>query len=264
MGPGPSPRARGSPLPGLVGQPLAGSIPASAGKPQTAGAAKQRSEVHPRERGEASSSLMPLPPPPGPSPRARGSRSPGGRAKVDHGSIPASAGKPGNSRGLPRLSGVHPRERGEASPARDEALFAAGPSPRARGSRAAGDRARTCTRSIPASAGKPRRAHRRRRRRGVHPRERGEADNSGPVAARCVGPSPRARGSPSHVRPSSSRPGSIPASAGKPACGRGSARELKVHPRERGEALQTLERGFRAAGPSPRARGSPRRRARRW
>ena len=72
------------------------------------------------------------------------------------------------------------------------------------------------------------------------------------------GPSPRARGSQVLNEALESWTGSIPASAGKPAGGARPGWPPWVHPRERGEAGAEGVAEARTAGPSPRARGSPR------
>ena len=151
---------------------------------------------------------------------------------------------------------VHPRERGEAVRLSIEELNGRGPSPRARGSRAVAPGQLAEPRSIPASAGKPRRRRARRSSRVVHPRERGEADQRRSQRYASRGPSPRARGSLPQPDQVPSFPRSIPASAGKPPPSARGGWWRRVHPRERGEAQ--VDRGLQHVprGPSPRARGS--------
>ena len=154
--PGPSPRARGSPHANARVLPLAGSIPASAGKPCHRSSLSPAPEVHPRERGEARSSSSAFKTSSGPSPRARGSLVDyvGHQPKV--GSIPASAGKPlAGSRHHHHHGRVHPRERGRSHVSNQSSPMS--------------------SRSIPASAGKPTPGRCCRGRASVHPRERGEA-----------------------------------------------------------------------------------------
>ena len=71
---GPSPRARGSRVGRTPSFRHRGSIPASAGKPDSDVPGCDFDEVHPRERGEARSAAVPAQRLHGPSPRARGSR----------------------------------------------------------------------------------------------------------------------------------------------------------------------------------------------
>ena len=225
---GPSPRARGSRLHGGREQVGRGSIPASAGKPSRRPTAPRCSGVHPRERGEAVAADGRSATCTGPSPRARGSQARVARPSGALGSIPASAGKPPSDVPTGQTRWVHPRERGEACRSIDQSEptngpsprvlvpVASGPSPRARGSLCRLDARDHLLGSIPASAGKPCQPPARSRVRGVHPRERGEAGATRPADGDSAGPSPRARGSRCRPHGARERPGSIPASAGKP------------------------------------------------
>ena len=155
---GPSPRVRGSRrlLQGSLSG--AGSIPACAGMDPVGASVANVSAVHPRVCGEArraSSTGWPIS---GPSPRVRGSRRHAEEAAAARGSIPACAGKP--VYGVHARAGrrVHPRVCGEARRNPDGDLRHEGPSPRVRGSRSIGGRQQKRVGSIPACAGKPRRA----------------------------------------------------------------------------------------------------------
>ena len=253
---GPSPRARGSPGHRPRKQCRLGSIPASAGKPASPSPCARWLQVHPRERGEASGNCPSQPYSSGPSPRARGSRLRRQRGERRAGSIPASAGKPAAGRAGSATCWVHPRERGEARRAGTPSGAPSGPSPRARGSRAAEAAIERRQGSIPASAGKPTRSRQWRSRPGVHPRERGEARQPPLCDGSIGGPSPRARGSLAERPGDQRRLGSIPASAGKPRTASHRSRWGGVHPRERGEAAAARVQLRMPMGPSPRARGS--------
>ena len=194
-GQGPSPRARGSRLPAGAPDRREGSIPASAGKPPRSAPGCATWRVHPRERGEAASARSGDTSLAGPSPRARGSPNRRSSAEAGARSIPASAGKPPGSPVRRCTSRVHPRERGEAWRPVIRSQLIVGPSPRARGSRVRADSHLIRVRSIPASAGKPAPLLGRRRFAGVHPRERGEAQDAAGGRLDVYGPSPRARGS---------------------------------------------------------------------
>ena len=258
--PGPSPRARGSP--GRITRAVegAGAIPASAGKPDNRNGRSARARGHPRERGEAAILDAVRRPPRGPSPRARGSRLAPGRGGGYRGAIPASAGKPASrSSGRPSERG-HPRERGEAIGIAGARGRDAGPSPRARGSPGRGRGDVRNAGAIPASAGKPDSGRRPARSSTGHPRERGEAGYKNKPLSWARGPSPRARGSLGMRLLPRLPPGAIPASAGKPSSAPGCAGGSAGHPRERGEADGLPRNLRRSKGPSPRARGSRRRR----
>ena len=134
--------------------------------------------------------------------------------------------------------------------------MAAGPSPRARGSQVRAVEVRAVEGSIPASAGEPDFGDPAVEAEGVHPRERGGAQRTSRRAASVGGPSPRARGSRSRSPTASRASGSIPASAGEPLAEPDGVESVRVHPRERGGALDGHALGQCPAGPSPRARGS--------
>ena len=212
-------------------------------------------EVHPRERGESAVPMLPRLPTTGPSPRARGIPRPGVSLQVRTGSIPASAGNPRSRPDSSWWAWVHPRERGESPPRLYADVLRPGPSPRARGIPGAAVIAASSSGSIPASAGNPASARRRRRAPGVHPRERGESDLVEPHAILREGPSPRARGIPVAGQVGGDCERSIPASAGNPSRGPARWRSTGVHPRERGESGRSARARRRVYGPSPRARG---------
>ena len=71
---GPSPLARGSHARRGFPDRRCGSIPARAGQPCRCRSRTPASRVHPRSRGAAPASTVPVPPVKGPSPLARGSR----------------------------------------------------------------------------------------------------------------------------------------------------------------------------------------------
>jgi len=70
----------------------------------------------------------------GPSPRARGSQPMKKTSILAHRSIPACAGEPPKGAWCKGFETVHPRVRGGARAINPLLSFAAGPSPRARGS----------------------------------------------------------------------------------------------------------------------------------
>ena len=192
---GPSPRVRGSQSRPLAVPAVLGSIPACAGKPSSKTRRVVTCRVHPRVCGEAAAYHEVTPPDRGPSPRVRGSPltplDPVDRA----GSIPACAGKPYPGRPADGGGAVHPRVCGEAFNAQVEKATIQGPSPRVRGSRPLGCATRWPLGSIPACAGKPRRAPNRSGIRRVHPRVCGEATIISHCRLTAPGPSPRVRGS---------------------------------------------------------------------
>ena len=174
------------------------------------------------------------------------------------GSIPAGAGKPGDSIAQMVSHRVYPRGRGEAVKGIWETQDNSGLSPRARGSLALRRLGLVGPGSIPAGAGKPRPGRRSGPRLRVYPRGRGEAAYIKWKDEINAGLSPRARGSPRLAILTTLRAGSIPAGAGKPTHPSPSPHIYRVYPRGRGEAIGTPYRLQIDAGLSPRARGSRR------
>ncbi len=212
---GRSPRARGSRRVRGRAATRSGSIPACAGEPGARGRCRTSTRVDPRVRGGADQTYGQITDAEGRSPRARGSRSGdlargeiGGRSPrargspaspsandVAAGSIPACAGEPAGSLGLRASRRVDPRVRGGASHAAMMYSRATGRSPRARGSRLAGDGCGIGSGSIPACAGEPEIPLRHRPAHGVDPRVRGGAIRHSAADFPSTGRSPRARGS---------------------------------------------------------------------
>ena len=110
---------------------------------------------------------------------------------------------------------------------------------------------------IPAHAGKtPSRKSRAARNR-AHPRSRGENTAAGLPAAGVGGSSPLTRGKPPRRSPPKSRPGLIPAHAGKTRTAQGRPSSAGAHPRSRGEnPIEPLNEEAEA-GSSPLTRGKP-------
>ncbi len=254
---GPSPPARGSPVP--VRRLLArrGSIPACAGEPRTDGQRRKGARVHPRLRGGAERRAQDGDLGEGPSPPARGSPLALPAHEAAEGSIPACAGEP-RGESLARVrSGVHPRLRGGAVATEPAPIVTLGPSPPARGSRCRAPRPCTDAGSIPACAGEPGSRTFTTRATWVHPRLRGGAPPLLPLARRSGGPSPPARGSLDRLAGDSSTRGSIPACAGEPTRRPWRSFTAGVHPRLRGGAPRAEAVRVMCRGPSPPARGSP-------
>ncbi len=110
--------------------------------------------------------------------------------------------------------------------------------------------------SIPAHAGQPTSRHKEATMSRVHPRSRGAAVAGFRICRPNLGPSPLTRGSLPADPAAAPSVGSIPAHAGQPKLMGRCGRWLRVHPRSRGAALITDDRGPLPAGPSPLTRGS--------
>ncbi len=253
---GPSPRARGSHGSDRRGGPGGRSIPACAGLTSSASCTRSCGAVHPRVRGAHRAGVPKEAIYTGPSPRARGSRPRPGLPRRPGRSIPACAGLTRGARALPVRRPVHPRVRGAHASSTAVIESRAGPSPRARGSRARGRGAARSRRSIPACAGLTAESGRAAAGDAVHPRVRGAH-----IVLACwvlveVGPSPRARGSPFSAPSVMLTPRSIPACAGLTCSSVCAPRSPPVHPRVRGAHDAARPGPNPARGPSPRARGS--------
>ena len=194
---GPSPRVRGNRVHRPQLRPVAGSIPACAGKPRRPGRCRSWRTVHPRVCGETRHSPDARPPHAGPSPRVRGNPEVAHRLLAGPRSIPACAGKPPTPRARSSRERVHPRVCGETERTRERIEDAPGPSPRVRGNRVGGANHRVAAGSIPACAGKPGACWWMRRAQRVHPRVCGETRRYHSVTTCWTGPSPRVRGNPS-------------------------------------------------------------------
>ena len=192
----------------------------------------------------------------GPSPRVRGNRAIPAADESGDGSIPACAGKPLPALGPPPENRVHPRVCGETAAGGEQAILAAGPSPRVRGNRGGAAGAGCAGGSIPACAGKPQPMRRRRQLPGVHPRVCGETATAKTGRQALAGPSPRVRGNPGPPPPNLWLGGSIPACAGKPMVLVVVVRMTGVHPRVCGETGPPSAQPTAWPGPSPRVRGN--------
>ncbi len=256
---GPSPRARGALAAVGPAERRRGTIPACAGSTRARPPSTWRGWDHPRVRGEHSAWADRQITAAGPSPRARGAqvRVVGQRGGV--GTIPACAGSTACGATRPPRPGDHPRVRGEHRPGEVVIDAEPGPSPRARGAPPGGMDRQDRPGTIPACAGSTPFQGALQGGERDHPRVRGEHRAAELGQDGVAGPSPRARGA-LRGRPAA-RPGrgTIPACAGSTSwCMRRRAR-TRDHPRVRGEHRRPGAGQPAEKGPSPRARGAPRR-----
>ena len=150
-----SPRVRGNRIVGHEKPVMAGSIPASAGKPLPAAPSFLNPRVYPRECGETTCWTTLRRMPSGLSPRVRGNQACCAPRCSSRGSIPASAGKPRPIRCGSSTTWVYPRECGETQSVPCSQGREGGLSPRVRGNRRRFRAPPPRAGSIPASAGKP-------------------------------------------------------------------------------------------------------------
>ncbi|KXS38170.1 MAG: hypothetical protein AWU55_1648 [Halomonadaceae bacterium T82-2] len=253
---GRSPRVRGSRAIPQGRRARDGSIPAGAGKPFARRASRPRHRVDPRGCGEVARSMTGTSGGGGRSPRVRGSRRWRTGQTGGERSIPAGAGKPASAGYGCQWSGVDPRGCGEATVQSSVAIGRQGRSPRVRGSQVRQQERQRPAGSIPAGAGKPRKVGRGYGTGKVDPRGCGEAPIPTAEMRKAMGRSPRVRGSLDAAGGAAVVLGSIPAGAGKPPRSCPSHRAARVDPRGCGEAISRASRLLRAAGRSPRVRGS--------
>ena len=158
---------------------------------------------------------------------------------------------------VPRGRAVHPREGGERCDKVKPALAAVGSSPRGRGTPRCPAIFVTKIRFIPAWAGNAWGGGGTGLQPAVHPRVGGE--RCGPDGLHCGigGSSPRGRGTRLVIRISPGWPRFIPAWAGNAPIGNRQCSRVSVHPRVGGERSMPQTYSARAAGSSPRGRGTP-------
>ena len=193
-------------------------IPACAGNAMTRVKLLLTVAVHPRMRGERSSSSATRSRAGGSSPHARGTHWNGGKDSAPRRFIPACAGNaPGHPGPVPGVP-VHPRMRGERTGAARLNVIAGGSSPHARGTRWSRLTNRPNPRFIPACAGNAFSAEIVHRLRPVHPRMRGERMKRPSAYHSRTGSSPHARGTPDVRWSGRGRFRFIPACAGNAGC----------------------------------------------
>ena len=233
--------------------------------------------VHPRRRGEHSSSNIPGVIPSGSSPQARGTPQ---CAVVQYRHtrfIPAGAGNTLCTPDPWSPRTVHPRRRGEhrsAAVSGDSAkrfipagagntsisswdfVIVAGSSPQARGTRPIVTIATIENRFIPAGAGNTPLCAYKSYGRSVHPRRRGEHKFAANPGRYRRGSSPQARGTRLATRNPETWGRFIPAGAGNTWDGLARYDATPVHPRRRGEHFLSDQIGSPGVGSSPQARGT--------
>ena len=254
---GRSPRVRGSRRSPSPRASRRRSIPACAGEPRRPQHSRRPQQVDPRVCGGADSNDMKRKPNRGRSPRVRGSRRHRSIQRPSRRSIPACAGEPPTTSSCARATRVDPRVCGGAPGGNVYGLQGSGRSPRVRGSLLSVLSLGGRRGSIPACAGEPVLRTTAGYAARVDPRVCGGASLRWSFLQPEEGRSPRVRGSPLFGVIWSYRSGSIPACAGEPGSGRGSADVHRVDPRVCGGARPSCQAGRMVRGRSPRVRGSP-------
>jgi len=232
---GSSPRARGTPAPGIDPRRGQRFIPACAGNAQPFHQPSPPASVHPRVRGERGIGEDRPAYRVGSSPRARGTP----ELKRCHPPvrrfIPACAGNTCPWMCMLPAWPVHPRVRGERGSFVIANRDGPGSSPRARGTRNNPDSAVEAWRFIPACAGNANHTAGRADSIAVHPRVRGERAALTTGETFSSGSSPRARGTPFTTEWNHQKSRFIPACAGNAGASSPGQSNEPVHPRVRGE-----------------------------
>ena len=212
---GTSPRTRGTLHWTVEGQRGGRFIPAHAGNTSSCCISICYCPVHPRARGEHTSSLTRQTSLTGSSPRHAGNTIAG----------PSTAAR----------CTVHPRARGEHFSIRAVSRSMSGSSPRTRGTLIDEHAMAGGVRFIPAHAGNTAKEPNDYTHTPVHPRARGEHDREPELHSERMGSSPRTRGTPKLRHPAHTRTRFIPAHAGNTRRAvRTTARETGSSPRTRG------------------------------
>ena len=232
------------------------SIPAWAGKPARVCSPCCWRRVYPRVGGETSRGAAARPRSEGLSPRGRGNLERGYRKETDRRSIPAWAGKPRSSGMAGRGPEVYPRVGGETTATAAPGCGSPGLSPRGRGNHPVVRAGLGEHGSIPAWAGKPRKAGAAPAPARVYPRVGGETELGVLAPVLSTGLSPRGRGNPQSRAGRAAEPRSIPAWAGKPGKIRPPSPRSAVYPRVGGETSQPSASLRGRDGLSPRGRGN--------
>ena len=257
---GSSPLARGTrrPRPGLTSRTR--FISARAGNTGSPPRTATTRPVHPRSRGEHARQDAWARHARGSSPLARGTPTPPPPLTPQERFIPARAGNTRRRPGPRPARPVHPRSRGEHA--------------------GRGGQGEARRRFIPARAGNTISPGARGTRTPVHPRSRGEHSAAAPPPAPCppavhprsrgehgvapcpiplrFGSSPLARGTLSRGDTVPMILRFIPARAGNTSFPAVTLRVHSVHPRSRGEHVETYDTAAGECGSSPLARGTPR------
>ena len=171
--------------------------------------------------------------------------------------IPAHAGKTGQGADFDSTCQAHPRSRGENLDLWAQIYLLDGSSPLTRGKPRPEGRQTRRQRLIPAHAGKTSGPCRARARSWAHPRSRGENARAAWSFISAAGSSPLTRGKLDGRGGGEGRGGLIPAHAGKTQFGVPSRRDVRAHPRSRGENTVSVLSVCRGAGSSPLTRGKP-------
>ena len=212
---GSSPLTRGKPLDAPPDRPVAGLIPAHAGKTHQQTRQPHTTPAHPRSRGENGNATVVLLGDLGSSPLTRGKLQAVVGMLAPMRLIPAHAGKTVGERVTADVCEAHPRSRGENRIYTEGRTIPGGSSPLTRGKLGLANQGGPALRLIPAHAGKTRCVRPPPVLAEAHPRSRGENILSVLGGSISPGSSPLTRGKPRRVAYLAMALRLIPAHAGK-------------------------------------------------
>ena len=253
---GSSPLARGTRDPAFDAGRGPRLIPARAGNTFLNSFTSQKTQAHPRSRGEHwveddDENIYR-----GSSPLARGTRVPPYSETQTYRLIPARAGNTTGGRKPRCYWAAHPRSRGEhPAPIARQAL-SLGSSPLARGTHVQAGAVASVVRLIPARAGNTSLFSQISVAAAAHPRSRGEHCEALRLSPSDIGSSPLARGTLVRGRVWRRHGRLIPARAGNTRRVCAWTARRSAHPRSRGEHLMRRLNFSSSSGSSPLARGT--------
>ena len=196
--------------------------------------------------------------PPGLSPRVRGNLGMLCHPRMKGGSIPACAGEPVLRGGRRRNAEVYPRVCGGTNDRSRRRRLRRGLSPRVRGNLANPEYAPQQSGSIPACAGEPQMRHPHHPITKVYPRVCGGTISQLESSKEKRGLSPRVRGNPPSYARANACTWSIPACAGEPGTHPTQNPGIRVYPRVCGGTISRAYQISGIMGLSPRVRGNHR------
>ena len=249
QGPGSPPHARGRRMEKRQIGVAFGITPACAGTAWPHAWRAASPGDHPRMRGDGQIAGAPGAGGVGSPPHARGRPLPVISGLAGGGITPACAGTAPRQPATTTPGGDHPRMRGDGVSVSDRSSSVAGSPPHARGrlpGRGGHDEGDGIT---PACAGTAHSAHQLARRRGDHPRMRGDGGASGGASGGGPGSPPHARGRPGHAREGGPGCGITPACAGTACRARIPSPSPWDHPRMRGDGTGNLAGSKRTRRP---------------
>ena len=231
-------------------------IPARAGNASGAAKTTRSRAVHPRAGGERTKPLAAFFDGFGSSPRGRGTLEQILGHVAGEQFIPARAGNAILNAKVIFNRPVHPRAGGERGGGASATIACPGSSPRGRGTPSGPSSSRPPRRFIPARAGNAASASATSLSAAVHPRAGGERMRVEFAGVDRSGSSPRGRGTRGERFRPRRRNRFIPARAGNAQESSPNGRSKTVHPRAGGERCAGVIGTVKAAGSSPRGRGT--------